>query len=372
MQAGFLTLTMLFLTASPLLAGAGEVEFLRVPDGGIQPQAVADGEGTLHLIYYRGGRQNGNLFYVTRPPGQTQWSRPIRVNSREGSANRNEAISRAQLAIDSNGGVHVVWFNMRPVKFWYTRKVSAAAGFEKQRNLVSHHNDGVETGATVAVDGQGGVYVIWHAGDEEQEDSRAVYMTRSRDGGRTFGSEVRVNPDDSGACACCGLKAMVDGLGDVYISYRAAGAKVNRDMVLLKSTDGAQNFISATMHKWMLRACPVSTTTFAGGPGGPAVAWETKGQIYFAKVDALSEIISVPGEPGLRRKNPALAINGEGNILIAWAEGGSYRSGGQLFWQIYTGAGQATEIRGQLEGSLADYSTPEVVATHEGRFVIIY
>ena len=175
MQDGFLTIAFLLAAAGPVAAGAGEVEYLRVPDGGIQPQAIADGEGTLHLIYYRGERQNGNIFYVTRPRGQTEWSQPLMVNSQEGSADRNEAISRAQMAIDRNGNVHVVWFNMRPVKYWYTRKLSAGSGFERQRNLVARHNDGVETGATVAVDGKGGVYVIWHAGDERQEDRRAVF-----------------------------------------------------------------------------------------------------------------------------------------------------------------------------------------------------
>ncbi len=373
MKARLLIVTMLLLAASLAMAeGEGEVEFLRVPDGGIQPQAVADGQGNLHLIYYRGGRQHGNLFYVTRPAGATAWSQPIQVNSRGGSANRNEAISRAQLAVAGDGAVHVVWFNMRPVNYWYTRKLPGAPGFARQKNLVTRYNKGVETGPSIAVDGQGGVFVLWHAGNMANEESRAVYMTRSSDGGETFGGEQRVNPDDTGACACCGLKAMVDGQGALYVSYRAAGESVHRDMVLLKSTDGARSFVSATVHEWMLRACPVSTTTIAAGPGGPALAWETQGQVYFARISALDKVITVPGDADVRRKNPALAINPAGTILLAWAEGSGFRSGGQLLWQIFTAGGEATEARGRLPESMPDYSSPEVVATREGRFVIIY
>ena len=378
MKARFLFVTMLLLSATAgsttvLSAGdEGEVEFLRVPEGGIQPQAVADGQGTLHLIYYRGGRQKGNLFYVTRPPGEKGWSSPIQVNSRDGSANRNEPISRAQLAVDRNGSVHVVWFNMRPAKFWYTRKTRGAARFARQKNLVSRYNEGVETGATVAVDGNGGVFVIWHAGNQGNEAGRAVYITRSSDGGRTFAAEERVNPDDTGVCACCGLNSMVDDQGAVYVSYRAAGANINRDMTLLKSTDSARSFSSEIVHDWRLRACPVSTTALAAGPQGPAVAWETKGQVYFAQVSALDAAITAPGDSGTRQKNPALAINTAGEILLAWAEGSGFRSGGQLLWQIYNAAGEATDARGQLQEMLPDYSTPEVVATGAGRFVIIY
>src|SRR5262249_43885903 len=43
------------------------VELLRTPDGGIQPQAVVDAKGTLHLIYFKGDKaEAGDLFYVRR------------------------------------------------------------------------------------------------------------------------------------------------------------------------------------------------------------------------------------------------------------------------------------------------------------------
>ena len=368
-----LTLALILLTTSSISAGvAGEVEFLQVPNGGIQPQAVADAQGMLHLVYYQGESKKGNLFYVTRHPGASEWSSAIQVNSRDGSADRNEAISRAQIAIGKDGLVHVVWFNIEPARYWYTRKASGGPGFEKQRNLVSRYIEGVEAGPSVAVDGQGGVFVTWHAGDFADEDKRAVYMTRSRDGGKTFSGEERVNPDNSGACACCGLKTMVDNQGSVYVSYRAAGEKVRRNMVLLKSTNGAQSFVSTTVHEWMINACPVSTTAIAGGPLGSAVAWETKGQVYFAQFNDLATVISVPGEPNMRRKNPAMAINKEGLILLAWAEAIGYIAGGQLHWQIFDAEGKVTEARGQLQESLPDFSIPEVLATRDGKFVIIY
>jgi len=165
---------------------------------------------------------------------------------------------------------------------------------------------------------------------------------------------------------------MVDDQGSFYVSYRSAGEKIHRDMVLLKSTDGAQSFLSETVDEWMLRACPVSITTIAGGPRGPVVAWETKGQVFFAYVNNLAEVISAPGDSVKRRKNPAAAINKEGKILLAWAEGNSWQSGGQLLWQIFNAEGKATAARGQLKESLPDFSIPEVVARKDGSFTIIY
>ena len=67
-------------------AGSDRVTLVRTPEGGIQPQAAVDSRGTVHLIYYKGGNMKGDVFHVRQPPGQTEFSKPIQVNTRPGSA----------------------------------------------------------------------------------------------------------------------------------------------------------------------------------------------------------------------------------------------------------------------------------------------
>src|SRR5215212_7714796 len=62
------------------------VTVVRTPDGGIQPQAAVDAEGTAHLIYYKGDERAGDVFYVRQKVGDKNFSMPIKVNSRPGSA----------------------------------------------------------------------------------------------------------------------------------------------------------------------------------------------------------------------------------------------------------------------------------------------
>src|SRR5438309_1030100 len=62
------------------------VAVIATPEGGIQPQAVADDAGVVHLIYFQGDPGGGDLFYVRSKPGTTEFSKPIRVNSQPGSA----------------------------------------------------------------------------------------------------------------------------------------------------------------------------------------------------------------------------------------------------------------------------------------------
>jgi hypothetical protein len=63
----------LFLTAMAAVA------FVRVPEGGIQPQAAVDLPGQVHLIFFKGKPGGGDVFYC-RGQGET-FSAPRQVNS---------------------------------------------------------------------------------------------------------------------------------------------------------------------------------------------------------------------------------------------------------------------------------------------------
>src|SRR5262245_26434728 len=58
----------------PAAEQPSKVTLLRVPNGGIQPQAVADAKGALHLIYFKGEAGAGDLFYVHRKAGTERFS----------------------------------------------------------------------------------------------------------------------------------------------------------------------------------------------------------------------------------------------------------------------------------------------------------
>src|SRR5215831_15178717 len=67
-------------------ADAGSVVLVRVPGNGIQPEAVVDSRGIMHVLYFAGDPQAGDLFYVrSKDYGQTFFA-PVRVNSQPGSA----------------------------------------------------------------------------------------------------------------------------------------------------------------------------------------------------------------------------------------------------------------------------------------------
>src|SRR5437016_1650781 len=84
-------------------AGAPPVTILKTPDEGIQPQAVMDAKGVLHLLYFKGDPAGGDLYYVRRISDKQHFADPIRVNSQPGSATAVGTIRGGQLAVGKGG-----------------------------------------------------------------------------------------------------------------------------------------------------------------------------------------------------------------------------------------------------------------------------
>jgi hypothetical protein len=372
-------------------AGADErdssdrVIVLETPDGGIQPQAAIDAKGVIHLIYFQGLPSGGDLFYARRSPSETRFSAPVRVNSQAGSAVATGTIRGGQIALGKGGRVHVAWngsMDALPkdpshgMPMLYTRSNEGGTAFEPQRNLM-RRTSVLDGGGTIAADGEGNVYVGWHGKSEgapEGEIGRRMWVTHSEDEGTTFPPEEPAWDRQTGACACCGTRALADRQGTVYLLYRAATNGVERDMVLLTSKDRAGHFQGEAIHAWKLNACPMSSSSLAEASSSVLVAWETNGQVYFRRIDSKSEHVAPPVAPpgnSGTRKHPAVAGNARGETILVWTEGTGWQKGGALAWQMFDQAGRPNGQKGRIEGGVPVWGLPTVVARPDGKFIIV-
>jgi hypothetical protein len=197
----------------------------------------------------------------------------------------------------------------------------------------------------------------------------------SNDEGKTFAAEKAANVEPTGACGCCGLRAFADGKGTVYTLYRGAKDVLQRDMYLLTSTDRGKKFVCESVHPWSINTCPMSSAAFATGPGGSVLAaWETKEQVYFARIDPATGKRSAPiAAPGVARgrKHAVLAVNSKGETLMAWTEGVGWNRGGSVAWQVYDRDGKPRAEHGRVPG-VPVWSLVAAFVRPDGRFVIVY
>lgn len=383
MRKAMLSVLVATLAASASAGEGGEkVKLVRVPDGGIQPQVAIDAQGAAHLLYYKGDAGGGDLYYATTKDGGATFSKAIKVNSAPGSAVAAGSIRGAQMALGKDGRVHVAWMGSKNAEpkgpngatpMLYARLNDAKDAFEPQVNVMQWA-EGLDGGGTVAADGAGNVYMLWHGvGAEKGEERRRVYVARSSDEGKTFAREAPATDGSSGACACCGMRAFAASDGKVYVLYRSAMKKTNRDMHLLASLDNGASFAGGVLDPWQSNTCVMSTASFSESPAGVLAAWETKEQVYFTRIDPKSGRPAGPvGAAGMgaKRKHPSVAGNAAGETLLVWTEGTGWNKGGRLVWQLYGKDGKPAAEKGSADG-VPVWSFGAAFAT-AGGFTILY
>jgi hypothetical protein len=372
-----------------LLAGtaqAAEVKSVRVPDGGVQPQTLVDGDGTVHLIYFKGDARGGDLFYRRMRAGEEKFSAPIQVNRQPGSSIAMGTIRGAHLALGRNGRPHVAWMGGEGARkarvadqdvtpMLYTRLADDGNSFEPERNLITQAA-GLDGGGAVAADPAGNVYVTWHGslpGNTNGEQGRAVFLAISRDDGKTFDSEKAIAPRPTGACACCGMGAFANARGEIYLMYRAAFDKINRDEILLVSRDHGKSFEMLSLDKWLVASCPMSSASLQASANGALASWETDGKVFASVIQnspvQKTRLLAPPGGP--RRKHGAAVENEKGETLFAWTEGTGWQRGGSVMWQLFTASGQAQAAPARLDG-LPAWGLVAVAPRKDGSFLVIY
>lgn len=385
------------LTGLAAASGVPDVAVLRLPDAGLQPRAQVDGEGSVHVVYFKGPADAGDVWYVCKRPGEPGFGTPVRVNSQAGSAVAVGTIRGPHLALGRHGRVHVAWNGASKATprgptdasgvagdpMLYARMNVAATGFEPQR-CVAAASTTLDGGGSIAADTEGRVFVGWHAAPPSggsDEASRRFWVARSTDDGETFQEEQPVTPVGLGACACCGTAAAVDSANRVHFIFRSARGNEERDVHWLSSRDHGNTFSARRLHAWKLNQCPMTnawiTEVPKGGSNPLVLAWETKGQVYFARVDPDSGTMSAPVCPaggGNNRKHPAVAADATGLVLMAWTEGTGWAEGGSVAWELFGADDRpvagSRAVREGGEG-LVVWNSVAVVAA-DGRFFVVY
>ena len=176
------------------------VMVIETPDGGIQPQAAIDAKGVIHLIYFQGLPSSGDLFYAPRGPSETRFSPPTRVNSqprrryRDGDdpwrPDRDGQRGKSPRRLER--------LDRRPAQEPLPWPTDALHTLQLRRDRIraAAEPDAATTvldgGGTIAADGEGNVYVAWHArskGAPAGEAGRRMWLTHSEDEGATFPPE---------------------------------------------------------------------------------------------------------------------------------------------------------------------------------------
>ena len=377
-----------FVALTDISAAVPEVQIAATPDAGVQPRLVTDAEGEVHLLYFKNrlrapAAREGNLYYRQYLKDQGRFSQPVKVSTQAFNL-QSYAIARAALAIDGQGRAHVLWYQPRSDHYFYTRSNSDRTAFEQQRSMVNDFIEGHDAGGDIAALGNK-IAIVWGAGDLSREDERTMFARFSHDGGETFGSEMMISNPDYGACACCAMAAEYLNDQELLVAYRSAIDGVGRHMQLL-TVDGVDNSPTGShyeamqsLREWEASFCPLSTNDIAaGGNGGEEnggqdwLVFETESRIIQMALPAGEAVAVAEPFSETRQKNPAVAVNAQGQRLIVWGEAISHTRGGRLNMSLFDSEGLVADFQFEEDIAIGDFSFPAVAAIGPDRFLVLY
>jgi hypothetical protein len=315
----------------------GRVRTVSVPGSGQAVAAKVDAQGTIHLLFDSGeGPQ-----YARSTDGGRSFGAAIPVVDQR-SRTPGLEFHAWDLAV-GQGRVHVAlatnaWKLKLPKEEWaffYASLEPDATAFAPVRNINRHPSEGF----SLAADEQGKVTACWLSGK--------LFANISRDGGRTFGEAVEIDPTCD-PCDCCTTSCTYAADGPLAVLYREETDN-ERDMYLLlwdqDKNRTSRKRISSTL--WKIDACPMSYYDIARRADGFVAAWPTENRIYLARLDAQGSPlapaeINTPGVSAMRSGILALSAK-DGATLVAW------KKDNRLGWQLYDAQGHPAGPSGSAE-----------------------
>jgi hypothetical protein len=379
-------------TSAAASSDAPTVTARRAPLDGLQPRAAVDPSGAVHVVVFRGPVEQGDLYYVRSNDGAENFGEALRITTDESRTRASRPASCAQLALGRGGRVHVAWNGLpganSPAAMHYSRLAEQGSAFEAPRNVIGDHY-GIEGGGAIAADGDGRVWVAWHAPatPDGGEAGRTVFAVQSGDDGQSFAAERPISLDGTGVGACCNVVVLPYGDGALGVLYRGArrgkfGDRVFdvRDSIFYYKGPAGSGY--SALDDWEAPACAPTSYSSAASPSGPIVAYETNGAVHWLRPSSTMEgttSFTPPGESSARR-SPSVAINAKGEVLLAWIAAPDSPSGstanastsGVLEWCVFAADGAPLEnSSGRLEGAPAS-TVPAAVALASGKFVLFY
>jgi len=309
-----------------------------------------DAEGTAWVLWVEKGERipgaghaSADNLYVTRWPSDAAPSEPVRVNADDGSV-RASALSRARIAVDNAGGVHVLYpvtgispttgkpvINVRHQKLNAEGAPSATAALlntpaDNDLSSSSHSNVGAAaTFLSLTAAPTGELFAFWLDTRRSPETSANswVYGTKSPDNGQTWEPD---QPLFEQVCPCCQPHSVWSG-NLLLVSSRQVDTHSHRDPHIHRvqhdlSSDGAATRVGNA--HWQIDGCPLKRISVAAGSEQEYVAWyaetETPKGVWLGRRSTQDETFGnyTPLHPDAAVSDaPATAAHGDA-LWVVW------------------------------------------------------
>jgi hypothetical protein len=254
---------------------------------------------------------------------------------------------------------------------------------------------------TLAVAPDGTLYIGWTARVEGERHANNLYLSASRDGGRTFSSPVKVNDDQKpGGHGMHSLAVSKDGrINLAWLDERNIGPPIeassssstqkpmehmeqNSEVFTATSSDGGRTF--SPNRRVASEACPCCKTSIVTAPDGHVyVGWRQvlPGEYRHIAVSSSTDRGETFSTPVIVSDDqwvfaacpvsgPALSVTNEGALRVVWYTAGERGTPG-LYWAESVNGGKTFSESRLFAGGQA-YGHPLLLANARGDSIVVW
>ncbi len=235
--------------------GNWEIFYKRSTDGGVtwswnkrlswnsggssNPDIAVDASGNLHVVWCDSSPGNWEIFYKRSTDGGATWSTVRRI-----SWNSGPSVGPV-IAVDSAANLHVVWYDESLSsgfpEIFYKKSTDGGATWSASKRLT--WTSGPSYDPDIAVDSAGNPHVVWY---DYTPGAPEIYFKRSVDGGATWSTMKRLTWTSGGSNSPA---ITVDGPGKLHVVWEDY-TPGNYDIYYKSSKDGGLTWTPNKILSW--------------------------------------------------------------------------------------------------------------------------
>jgi hypothetical protein len=163
-----------------------------------EPDLAVDRGGNIYVswnrYYYDGnlGQWDYDIYMARSTDGGASFGTNVKVNDGSGWQ------YKSSIAVGQSRNVYMAWTDTRNggvADIYFAKSTDGGTTFSQNTQVNRYSNDS-QSYPEVALDGDENIYVVWNDGRRYSQGSWDVYMACSKDHGKSFIKEVRINDAD--------------------------------------------------------------------------------------------------------------------------------------------------------------------------------
>jgi len=385
-------------------------------DSTFTPQTAVDSNGNIFVVWEDDTSTNANILFSRSSDGGATFSAPINIS------HSKLFPFGPRIAVDSSGGINVVWNDNSPgnLEIMFARSIDGGLTFSAPVNV--SHDASTSSSPQVAVDSTGNIFVVW----ENDSGVLGILFSRSVDGGVTFSAPAMISTNTTGSVSpqmavgpngnvylgweddfssgsdisfsrsldhgqtfsppaslphgvgnSTGVQLNVDAAGNVNAAW-SNDSPGNSDIFFSRSTNGGLNF-SAPLNISKTPGFSSNALLAADAAGNISVIWTdnvppaTAMDIFYARSSnggtSFSSPINISNNSGFSA-DPSLAVDSAGNINVAWDDTTPGKD--DIFFSRSTDSGATFATPQNLSNNSGSSTIPQMVADKNGSLNVVW